>query len=100
MNCVLASYTLQMDFFILCISTLVYIGIIEKYHKGFCMNTMKHVSDMDVKKICSKLESHTQKRIISTRIRCARNLNWFPLNTCGTKETRLQITALMEKVNI
>lgn len=73
-------------------------GVIEKYHKGFSMETMKHVTDMDVNKISSQLEDHARKRIISTRIRCARNLSFFPLNTCGTKETRLEIAALMEKV--
>jgi len=73
-------------------------GVVEKYHKGFNMETMKHVTDMDVSKISSKLEDHAQKRIISTRIRCARNLSFFPLNTCGTKETRCEIASLMEKV--
>jgi len=53
---------------------------------------------MDVKKIPTALQAHAQKKIISTRIRCARNLSFFPLNTCGTKETRLQITDLMEGV--
>ena len=73
-------------------------GVIEKYHKGFSMETMKHVTDMDVNKIPSDLEDHAKDRIISTRIRCARNLSFFPLNTCGTKETRLEIASLMEKV--
>lgn len=73
-------------------------GVIEKYHVGFDLNTMKHVTDMDVSRIKSKLEDHAKKRIISTRIRCARNLSFYPLNTCGTRETREEIAALMEKV--
>jgi len=73
-------------------------GVVEKYHKGFNMSTMKHVTDMDVNKISCHLEDHAKKKIVSTRIRCARNLSFFPLNTCGTKETRLEIADLMEKV--
>jgi len=73
-------------------------GVIEKYHKGFSMESMKHVTDMDVEKIGSCLNEHAKERIISTRIRCARNLSFYPLNTCGTKETRLEIADLMEKV--
>ena len=72
--------------------------VIEKYHVGFNMDTMRHVTDMNVSKIETKLEDHAQNRIISSRIRCARNLSFFPLNTCGTKETRLQIADLMEAV--
>lgn len=73
-------------------------GVIEKYHVGYNMETMKHVTDMDVSRIESKLEDHAKNRIISTRIRCARNLSFFPLNTCGTKESRMEIADLMEKV--
>lgn len=72
--------------------------VVEKYHVGFDAKTMKHVTDMDVKKIKSELDVEAKKRIISTRIRCARNLSFFPLNTSGTKETRLEIADLMEKV--
>jgi creatine kinase len=38
------------------------------------------------------------EKIITTRIRVARNLAFFPLNPAGTKETRLEIADLMEKV--
>jgi protein-arginine kinase len=39
-----------------------------------------------------------QKKIISTRIRVARNLAMFPLNPGGTLQTRLDIATLMGKV--
>jgi len=60
---------------------------------------MKHVTDMDSSKIDVKLEPTTKRKIISTRIRCARNLSFFPLNTGGTKETRIEIANLIEKVS-
>ena len=59
---------------------------------------MKHVTDMDVNKITVPLDGSTRTKIISTRIRCARNLNFFPLNTSGSKHSRVEICDLMEKV--
>jgi len=44
------------------------------------------------------LSASAQKKIISTRIRVARNLGFFPLNPGGTRETRLEIATLMGKV--
>uniref|UniRef100_A0A7S3D8H5 Arginine kinase n=1 Tax=Palpitomonas bilix TaxID=652834 RepID=A0A7S3D8H5_9EUKA len=73
--------------------------VIEKYHSQYKLDgSMKHITDMDVEKIVVDLEPTTKDKIISTRIRCARNLSFFPLNTCGTKETRLEIASLLEKV--
>ena len=73
--------------------------VIEMYHKGYKTDgSMKHVTDMDVSKITTNLESNSQAKIISTRIRCARNLKMFPLNPGGTKQTRLDIADMMEKV--
>ena len=73
--------------------------IIEDYHKGYKTDgSMKHITDMDSSKIGVKLEENAKKKIVSTRIRCARNLSAFPLNTGGTKETRMKIADLMEKV--
>ena len=73
--------------------------IIEEYHKGYKVDgSMKHITDMDSSKIDVQLSAKAQRKIISTRIRCARNLNAFPLNTGGTKETRMKIADLMEKV--
>ena len=51
---------------------------------------------MDSSKIDVQLDEQAKKKIVSTRVRCARNLSMFPLNTGGTKETRLQIANLME----
>lgn len=73
--------------------------VIESYHKGFKVDgSMKHVTDMDVTKITEDLELASKEKIISTRIRVARNLSFFPLNPGGSKETRENIAELMEKV--
>ena len=73
--------------------------VIEMYHKGYKADgSMRHVTDMDVSKIATGLENRTEDKIISTRIRTARNLKMFPLNPGGTKHTRLEIADLMEKV--
>ena len=73
--------------------------VIEMYHKGYKTDgSMKHVTDMDVSKITTDLQGNSQAKIISTRIRTARNLKMFPLNPGGTKETRLEIADMMEKV--
>ena len=63
--------------------------MIESYHDGFKMATSKHVTDLDVNKITTDLSASAKSKIISTRIRVARNLVMFPLNPGGTKETRL-----------
>jgi hypothetical protein len=66
-----------------------YQPVIEGYHKGFLLESSKHITDLDPAKITIKLSDLAKSKIISTRIRVARNLNMFPLNTAGTKETRL-----------
>ncbi|KAK3705667.1 hypothetical protein QZH41_000941 [Actinostola sp. cb2023] len=53
---------------------------------------------MDSSKITVDLNPEAKSKIISTRIRVARNIATFPLNPGGTKETRLEIADLMEKV--
>ena len=65
----LESYTTFKDFFH---------PIIEKYHR-VDMKTLKHITDM------------AKAKILSTRIRIARNIAAFPLNTIGTKESRLAV---------
>jgi hypothetical protein len=61
--------------------------VIEGYHVGYKTDgSMKHVTDMDSKKITIDLSATAKKKIISTRIRCARNLSMFPLNPAGSKE--------------
>lgn len=73
--------------------------VIEAYHVGYKTDgSMKHITDMDVTKITTDLEPYTKTKIISTRIRCARNLSFFALNPAGTKEARLAICDLMAKV--
>lgn len=59
---------------------------------------MKHITDIDSSKITTKLEQTALNKIISTRIRCARNLKMFPLNTVGTKESRNDVLDLVKKV--
>lgn len=82
------SYTLYKDFFY---------PVIESYHKGYKTDgSMQHITDMDSSKMTEALEDHAKGKIVSTRIRVARNLAAFPLNTGGTKETRLEICNLME----
>lgn len=53
---------------------------------------------MDPSKITEKLSDAAKSKIISTRIRIARNLAAFPLNPGGSKESRIAITDLMQKV--
>lgn len=73
--------------------------VIEHYHTGYKPDgSMKHVTDLDVNKITIDLVANAKSKIISTRIRVARNLKFMPLNTAGTKETRLAIEELMKKV--
>ena len=86
----LESYHVFKDFFY---------PVIEGYHVGYKLDgSMKHTTDMDPEKMTSELSDEAKQLIVSTRIRCARNLEMFPLNTAGTLETRLQIADLMEKV--
>lgn len=60
--------------------------VIEAYHVGYKMDgSSKHVTDMDSGKIKVELEKTALDKIITTRIRMARNLSFFPLNPAGTK---------------
>ena len=72
--------------------------VIQGYHKGFDIETTKHVTDMDPAKITHTLAEGTKSKIISTRIRVARNLSMFPLNPGGSKESRIEVTEMMAKV--
>lgn len=77
--------------------------VIEAYHKGFSMEKGSDLQGtaserMDPTKIAVDLSESAKKKIISTRIRCARNLAMFPLNPGGSKETREEIASLMAKV--
>ena len=68
------------------------------YHKGFDIETTKHVTDMDPAKITTALADNAKSKIISTRIRLARNLSMFPLNPGGSAESRVAVTEMMAKV--
>jgi hypothetical protein len=46
---------------------------------------MKHITDLDPAKITTDIDSETKNKILSTRIRVARNLSFYPLNPGGTK---------------
>jgi protein-arginine kinase len=77
--------------------------VIEAYHKGFSMeqgSTLAGTASerMDPSKIKTELSASAQSKIISTRIRVARNLSMFPLNPGGTRESREQIATLMTEV--
>ena len=73
--------------------------VIERYHVGYKLDgSMQHITDMDASKIKIDLTPEAKSKIISTRIRVARNLAFFPLNPGGTRETREEIAALMKKV--
>lgn len=77
--------------------------VIEKYHKGFSMEAGSDLQGtpserMDPARISVDLSDSAQSKIISTRIRVARNLSMFPLNPGGTRESREAIADLMEKV--
>ena len=53
---------------------------------------------MDPAKITVDLSESAQEKIISTRIRIARNLAGFPLNPGGTAETRVEVAETLRKV--
>ena len=73
--------------------------VIEGYHKGYKVDgTMKHITDMDVSKVTIDFTPSAKEKSISTRIRVARNLAFFPLNPGGSRKTREDIAALMKKV--
>jgi hypothetical protein len=55
-------------------------AVIEGYHKGYKVGVSKHITDMDVSKITTDLSESAKSKIVSTRIRVARNLAMFPLN--------------------
>ena len=72
--------------------------LIEAYHEGFKISMHKHVSDMSPWKISANLSMSAKSKVISTRIRVARSLAMFPLNPGGTRESRMAIADLLEKV--
>ena len=77
--------------------------VIEKYHTGFSMEKGGILEGspserMEPSKISVDLTSSAKEKIVSTRIRVARNLSMFPLNPGGSRKSREEIAALMAKV--
>lgn len=73
--------------------------VIEKYHVGYKLDgSMKHVTNMDPENIEIDLTNQARAIIVSTRIRCARNLAMYPLNTNGSLITRTEISDSMEAI--
>ena len=77
--------------------------VIEAYHKGFSMEEGGLLAGtpserMDPSKITVDLSDSAKSKIVSTRIRIARNLAMFPLNPGGTRESRIEVAELMRKV--
>lgn len=73
--------------------------VIEKYHVGFKMDgSCKHITDVDVSKVEGDLSESAKSKIVSTRIRFARNLSFFPLNPAASKENRINILEVMKEV--
>lgn len=77
--------------------------VIQKYHSGFTVEGSKAPlgspsERMDASRIGVELDESARAKIISTRIRVARNLSMFPLNPGGSRESREQIAGLMSQV--
>ena len=77
--------------------------VIEASHPGF--STKEGAGDLGTSrerlnpaKISINLSESAQLKIVSTRIRIARNLASFPLNPGGTLDTRKQVVALLRQV--
>ena len=70
--------------------------VIEEYHRGF-KPTDKHITDMNVDQLKGNISE--PEKIISTRIRVARNITGFNLAPGqNSKDEKLAIEALMLKV--
>ena len=80
--------------------------VIEAYHTDFLVSKGEAILSqlgtpserMDPAKIRVDLSPSAQEKIISTRIRIARNISSFPLNPGGSVESRQQIVELLRKV--
>ena len=77
--------------------------VIEAYHTGFSMTEGSDLPGtpserMDPEKIGVDLTPSASEKIVSTRIRIARNLSMFPLNPGGSLESRTQVVETLKKV--
>jgi hypothetical protein len=71
--------------------------VIEQYHVGFKVGETKQRVDLNPSNIGAQLSDMAKSKIISTRIRAARNLENHPLNPGGTKESRMKIQEILGK---
>lgn len=76
--------------------------LIAAYHQGIPSEVaagMASASErLDPSKIVLELSAAAQSKVVSTRIRVARNLEGFPLNPGGSRESRDAIAKLMGQV--
>jgi creatine kinase len=68
--------------------------VIEQYHVGIVVANNKLKTDLNPEHIGVQLTDLAKSKIISTRIRAARNLASHPLNPAGTRETRENIAKI------
>ena len=71
--------------------------VIEQYHVGFKVGETKQRVDLDPGHIGATLTDLAKSKIITTRIRAARNLEGHPLNPGGSKESRVKIQEILGK---
>ncbi|ESO82080.1 hypothetical protein LOTGIDRAFT_179932 [Lottia gigantea] len=72
--------------------------VIKRYHDGYNVTKRKHVTNINADEITTKWTAHSKEHILSSRVRVARNIASFPLNPTGSKESRLAICDLMERL--
>lgn len=73
--------------------------LIETYHVGYKLDgSMKQKTDMDAENLSTSLTDSALDKLVSTRIRCARNLEMFPLNTESSLEDRVKLADMMASV--
>ena len=77
--------------------------VIRAYH-GFDMESARSSAEntacdgIDGAKISVKLTASARRKVVSTRIRVARNIAGFPLNPAGSRQSREDVAMLMEEV--
>ncbi|KRX06940.1 ATP:guanido phosphotransferase, N-terminal [Pseudocohnilembus persalinus] len=72
--------------------------IIESYHTGFKVGQSQHKTNLNIEDLKINFSENASNRIISSRIRCARQITGFPLNPSGSLQSRKEILELMQKV--
>jgi len=75
----------------------VFDNVIKRYH-NVDVHTNKAIPEDYLPKEPPQLPLEAKDAVVSTRIRCARNLKGFPFTDNMTKEQRLQIELILSKV--